>query len=181
MWFLDYPPVRDVTAATFRVGTDRGVEDKVVVPTTPASPRAWERLGLRFLGTPVRKAEPADEGVHDVEDAACGMIHIEGGVSLAIEASWSLHCRESSRTLQLFGDQGGLELWPLRLYRTLDGVPVDMVPRVTAEDENAALARHFIDCILRGTPPRGTAAEGTALLRVLESMYAAAEPLRQEV
>ncbi len=179
LWLLDYPAVSAVSAATFRT---RAPEPKPVQPE-PAlagpSPSPWERLGLRFLSGGQRKTptpSTPEVDVHDVEDAACAVVHLATGVSLMLDASWSLHCAESVRTLQIYGDEGGAELWPLRMYRNLDGVPVDVVPRVPLEDENVVLGRHFIECIQRGTAPRGTAAEGAALMEALESIYRAAGP-----
>jgi predicted dehydrogenase len=170
LWFLEYPAVERVSASAFQHGTGPSVvipQDEAPVPTRP-----WERLG-RLLGR--REESPSVPSAMDAEDTACALLHLSTGVAISLEASWLAHGAGDTRQVAIYGDQGGIEMWPLRLYRVLEGVPVDVTPQLTAVDENAALARHFIDCVVRGETPRGSVGEGRALMTAIESLYRAAD------
>ena len=53
----------------------------------------------------------------DVDDFALATVNLEGGASLVLETSWALNIERSQQVVQLCGDRGGADLFPLRVYK----------------------------------------------------------------
>ncbi|MHB2018653.1 MAG: Gfo/Idh/MocA family protein [Candidatus Xenobia bacterium] len=177
LWFQGFPEVARLSASTFYQQEHTHHTTPPPPPVPDRSPAPWELLGLRFWGRRSRPLQP-EENVYDVEDGGCVMLDLANGVTCSVEAAWSQHCKRDVRWFEVYGTSGGAELWPLRLYRELDGTPVDITPH--PEDPGHSpdrVARHFIECLLGRKPVEGDAMQALALQRIMDRVYEAARPL----
>jgi len=151
-WLLEGPEVRRVSASCFKW-------------------REAQEGPTRSLAHPRARGEP-----HDVEDSAVVLLRMSGHRTAAIEAAWSLHCEGDRQYLEVYGDRGGATLWPLRMHRNMDGIPVDVVPRHEADQSYKLMARHFVDCVMNRDrcQPIGSAQDGVRLARVMSAIYESA-------
>ncbi len=139
-----------------------------------------ERVSAARHGRP----SPATGAVHDVEDAAVAFLRMSGGRTAVLETAWSLHCHEDREYLEIYGDRAGATLWPLRLYQDMEGVPVDVRPRLAPSQSYQAMAHHFVECALgRGRNPSvqpvGSAEDGVRLAVLTHFLYESAETRRE--
>jgi predicted dehydrogenase len=114
-------------------------------------------------------------GCCDVEDLASGFIRFANGASMFVESSWAQHCEAEKIQVELYGSDGGATLEPLRVFKEEYEVPVDVAPDYEKITAHKALAAHFIDCILNDAEPLATAAEGLAVMRIIDAIYRSAE------
>lgn len=149
---------------------------------------SWRRDGEE--GTEASGTAPAPGDVGDVEDTARGFLVTDGGVSVALRASWASHEARDITRITVEGRAGTATLTctfgfsPNRqgsvLTRTGDGVTVE-VP-LASEPIGAEYARQLDDLRDRLTDPRSRGA-GVAQARqtigVIEQLYASARTAGQ--
>ncbi|MFD4694472.1 Gfo/Idh/MocA family protein [Streptomyces sp. NPDC058463] len=149
---------------------------------------SWRRDGEESTEAPGTAPAPGDEG--DVEDTARGFLVTDGGVSVALRASWASHEARDITRITVEGRAGTATLTctfgfsPNRqgsvLTRTGDGVTVE-VP-LASEPIGAEYARQLDDLRDRLTDPRSRGA-GVAQARqtigVIEQLYASARTAGQ--
>ncbi|MDR3710492.1 MAG: Gfo/Idh/MocA family oxidoreductase [Capsulimonadaceae bacterium] len=129
------------------------------------------KFGPRGLGSGAWGAPPKEAAAFDVEDFAAGFVKFQNGATLAIEASWASHIKEDSFYSTLLGTEGGADLEPLTIYRTLHGVPVDLKPKFPNIGGHDAEVKHFVECICNSTTPISTAEQGLHVLQILDAIY----------
>ncbi len=78
------------------------------------SGNTYEKLGNRsnITSLPRYTVSDYDPNLNDVEDLANAMVRFDNGASMMIDVSFSLHVKEDSFSVQVFGDKGGAELEP---------------------------------------------------------------------
>ncbi len=147
LYLMGYPEVDRVMASTYqKLGNRPGVGDW-----------DWEQFS--------------------VEDLAVGMIVFKNGASLLLETAFAVNVGpDKTMQVSLAGDQGGADVFPLKLYQEKHGTLVDVQPvgLKAGKPRDAELAA-FVDSCLGGPPPLSHAAEGTALQRIVEELYRSAE------
>ena len=136
---------------------------------------------------------PWDPKTYEVEDSAFGLIKMENGASIYIEASWALNVsisREQSATL--CGTLGGAELFSGMSYRTneliYNTVRHGMFTEEKAsggggvayfsggaEDPASAEARYWLNAVKNGTPPMVDPNQAFVVTQILEGIYKSAE------
>lgn len=114
-----------------------------------------------------------DGGTFDVEDLAVGLVKLEGGATIVLEASWQSHVPREVIYTQLVGTRGGAEFDPLRIYTDVNGQPADLTlqpaPRVPAHELEI---HHFVDCLLEHREPLATGQHGLDIQLILDALYA---------
>ncbi len=109
------------------------------------------------------------------DDYAGGFIRFEGGVGLQVESFWASHQPEELQ-VELFGEEAGATLSPLRLFRTEDNVPQDIevrLPKGPSAWDN--IAGHFIDCCLDGVECQAPLRHGLIVQEMMEALLSSAE------
>jgi predicted dehydrogenase len=120
----------------------------------------------------------------EVEDFATALIRFDNGSTLQLDAIWAAYMDVTDEFgVTLLGDQGGAEIrikdyaqtGALRLFGDLQGVPVDMTPRLPATHGHAGICRNFINGILTGEPVSPSGAEGLERTRLIDAIYRSAK------
>ncbi|MFD2612435.1 Gfo/Idh/MocA family protein [Paenibacillus gansuensis] len=112
-----------------------------------------------------------------VEDLAAGMIRFKNGASLVLESSFALNMKERTvMNVHLYGEAGGLTLFPPTIYQEKHGSLIDtVIPFLDEEDKQEKSISHFIDCCLHGNKPLITAEQGIILQKIINGLYRSAE------
>ncbi len=124
-------------------------------------------------------ADAGQNDVCDVEDLATAMIRFDNGALLTVETSFSLNIKAPRGEIELFGTQAGAKLNPqLEIFTEIN----DYMVNVNFSDDTALSfhglfdneINHFVDCVLRDHPCLAPAADGVAIMRILDAIYASA-------
>lgn len=137
---------------------------------------------------------PWDPDTFETEDSAFGMIRMENGAVIYLEAAWAINminCKDAMVTM--CGTLGGSEMfgdnWENRGYLITNKVEhdvlVDIKPAESAgvygfggvdmSDPKIMEARYWIDAINNDTEPFVKAEEALVVTRILEAIYKSAE------
>lgn len=133
----------------------------------------------------------ADTYPYEVEDLAVGLLRTSTGATIFVEASWAAHTSDTDEFgIYLLGSKGGAELHvkdyatadTLRLFSTLDGVPIDSTPRLPVKPPGAGhreIISSFLDSICNGTPMTPSGNDGLRRTRLIDAIYRSAEERRE--
>jgi predicted dehydrogenase len=153
---------------------------------------AWWLLGcpkpLSITGVAGARFGPRGQGYWDfrvpekkvyrqfaADDYAGGFVRFEGGVGLQIESFWASHQPEEFQ-IELFGTRAGARAYPPTVYRTENGVPLDVgvkIPKGPSAWD--VIASHFLDCIVEGVKCEAPLRHGLTIQRMLEALLASAK------
>ena len=123
---------------------------------------------------------PADHAF-DVEDAAFAMLKFDGGKSLELAVSWAANQppAQNGSICRAYGEAGAVEVYTpdgAVLYRDFGpkgeakATPLKP-PKVTHQ---AALLRHFKQCVTAGTPAEVGPSQGVSLMSMVDAIYKSA-------
>jgi predicted dehydrogenase len=62
----------------------------------------------------------------------------------------------------------------VRVFTEIGGIPVDIAPRYSLDDEYAQEVRHFVDCIREGTETLAPGEQGARLMHIIDALYESA-------
>lgn len=112
----------------------------------------------------------------DVDDLASALIKLSKGVLISLESSWESFTKERFFT-SIFGTEGGAETHPLRIYKEVNGVDVEINPELKNENETETetVQYHFIESIKKGKEPEFSGEKGLAVMKVIDAIYKSAE------
>lgn len=142
----------------------------------------FDRLGNRANITNLSRWKSADYDPdrNSVEDLAGALVRFEGGATMFLELSYSLHGRDGVG-VRLHGDKGGAELEPeLKLtIEDLDTI-LDVTPVIDSlgfEMEVAFQAQidGFLKAVVDGGPSTAPASHGLELARIIDGIYRSAQ------
>jgi len=137
---------------------------------------AGAKFGPRGAGYwDFRQPSEAFWSQYDSDDYGGGFIRFANGAGLQVESFWASHMPPDFQ-IELFGTEAGATLSPLRLFRTVDGAPHDVVvnlPRGPEPWDN--IAGHFLDCILHGATCEAPLRHGMIVQELLEALLQSAE------
>lgn len=140
------------------------------------------------------KFGPWDPDTFETEDSAFGLIRMENGALIYLEAAWAinmLNCKDAMVTM--CGTKGGSEMfgdnWENKGYLITNTVShgelVDIGPAQTAEvygfsgvdmtDPKVMEARYWIDAVKNDTEPFVKPEQALVVTRILEAIYKSAE------
>jgi predicted dehydrogenase len=125
----------------------------------------------------------------NVEDLAVGLVRLDNGATLVLEASWASHIRaDHGPYVTLMGEKGGAEIGaaggpgatsgsiPPTVFTEADGQVVNIVPQdYPSVGGHEAEVRHFVDCIRTDVTPLASAQQGLHVLQILDALYRSAE------
>ena len=111
---------------------------------------------------------------YDVEDLAVGMVKLENGATVVVDASWHSHVERERIYTQLVGTKGGAEFDPLRIYTDVNGNSADIQlqhPNLSGHEMEII---HFVECIREGKTPIATGEHGLHIQLILDAIYESA-------
>jgi len=121
-------------------------------------------------------------GGFDVEDLATAFIRLQGGATLLLEASWASHIKGDAIYTNLMGTKGGAELDPLRIYKDMEGAPVDITPACPDQGGGHLMeVMHFADCVANKKALISTGEHGLEIIRILDGIYKSAKTGKEVV
>lgn len=121
-------------------------------------------------------------GGFDVEDLAAAFIRLENGATLLLEASWASHIKADAIYTNLMGTKGGAELDPLRIYKDMQGAPVDIMPACPDQGGGHLIeVMHFADCVANEKTLISTGEHGLEIIRILDAAYKSAKTQKEVV
>ncbi len=124
---------------------------------------------------------PWDIKHFEVEDGAFGLVTLESGATLLINATWAVNMKEKGRDgAILYGVKGGAELMDGQL--TLNGEQHGHLWESVSkpEKDRSGLSEYdkeimaWVDCLLQDKEPMVKAREAAQVVRILEMLYQSA-------
>ncbi|ENH96424.1 oxidoreductase domain-containing protein [Gracilibacillus halophilus YIM-C55.5] len=112
-----------------------------------------------------------------VEDMAVGMVTFTNGASLVLETAFAANI-ESKETMQvsLMGNQGGADLFPLKMYQEKFETLIDVTPAYLPEVNAHQKEIHtFIQNCMTGHITDANANQGTIVQTIIDGLYQSAE------
>ena len=122
--------------------------------------------------------------VFDVEDMATALIRFDNGAVLSVEASFNLHIKKDTGTIELFGSKGGAKLSPeFELYTEMNDYLVDvnlnMPSALSFEGLFENEINYYVDSILNDRDLSSIAEDGCTLMKILDAIYRSAEEKKE--
>lgn len=114
---------------------------------------------------------------YTVEDMAIGMVTFKNGATLTLEAAFAANV-ENNSTMQvsLMGDEGGADIFPLKIFQEKHHTLVDITPAYIPEvDGHEREISHFVHCCLHNEQPLCTPEQGLIIQRIVNAIYESAE------
>ncbi|MDC3415992.1 Gfo/Idh/MocA family protein [Aquibacillus salsiterrae] len=112
-----------------------------------------------------------------VEDMAVGMITFKNGASLVLETAFAANVeKRDTMQVSLMGNQGGADIFPLKMYQEKHGALIDStpayLPNVGGHEQEI---KHFVECLQEGKQPISTPEQGAIIQRIIDALYRSAE------
>ncbi|WP_276358313.1 Gfo/Idh/MocA family protein [Cohnella caldifontis] len=147
----------------------------------------YRKLGNRanVKGLSFYKASDYDASHNNVEDLANALIRFEGGASLFVDCSYSLHIEQDEASARLFGTKGGCQVIPeLSIVTEKHDTILNVTPQLDRRDFDFAGAfqaeiDHFVDCACRGVEPISPVEDGVEVMKMLCGIYESARTGRE--
>jgi predicted dehydrogenase len=127
------------------------------------------------------KAADYDPKKNDVEDLTNAMIRFENGASILVDVSFTLHAKEDSISVKVYGDKGGAEIEPqLLLVSEKHNTILNIEPQVDNKAFNFVQAfdseiNHFVECCLGKSETIAPVSDGVEVMKILSAIYESAE------
>jgi predicted dehydrogenase len=171
-WTIGNPKVKTTSCMTY---TKFGNRDEGLV------------ISLADSGAPIGVFTPRPYDYHefDVEDFASGYIRLSNGATVIIKASWAVNMPENFN-IAIAGDEGGLQLPPLKLLNNQGRYQVEVTPKVLPDRDvvfagHYGLTENFIK-VLRGEEEMVVKREEVLnVVRTIEGLYRSAAEGREIV
>lgn len=139
----------------------------------------YTRFGNRGLGEGGWGRSERENITFDVDDFASAIVKLQGGATLALDASWALHQGHTNQmNVNLFGTEAGASVYPAELYRfgtypgeyhVVQNPGVDMVYSHTSRFDN------FINALLDEEEPCVTIEQALAVQSIIDAIYESAK------
>lgn len=118
-----------------------------------------------------------DPETFDVEDHATAYIRFENGATLFLETSWAANVENDLEKIRVSGDQGGLDVFPLKIYQAKHGMLLDQVPNWLPGpgDPAAFQAINFVESCLGIAEPIVKPEQALQTARIIDAIYESSE------
>ncbi|MBQ7603457.1 MAG: Gfo/Idh/MocA family oxidoreductase [Clostridia bacterium] len=121
---------------------------------------------------------PGDE--YNVEDFATALIKFDNGLTVALETSFNLNIQHDTTNVQIFGTKAGATVDPeVEIFTQYGDRFVNIQPETRIFlDENGlfeAEIKGFVDAVEGIAPPRATADDGIAVMKIIDAVYESAK------
>ncbi len=120
------------------------------------------------------------QDICDVEDLAAALVRFDNGMTLSVEASFSLNLKNDTGDIELFGSKAGCKIDPdVEIFTDMNDYMVDVgFTQSTGLSFDGIFKReidHFVDCVVNGTAPRAPAQDGVEIMKILDAVYKSAK------
>ena len=137
-----------------------------------------KREGLKDV--PGYVARGTGDDPHTVEDMATALVRFDNGAVLAVEASFNMHRKTNTGTIEMFGTKGGVKFDPgFELYNETNGYLTNIsLDRETALSFNGLFQNeinYYVDSIINDRDLSSIAEDGCTLMKILDAIYESAE------
>ncbi|WP_299094423.1 Gfo/Idh/MocA family oxidoreductase [uncultured Metabacillus sp.] len=147
------------------------------------SGNTYNKLGNRsnIKNKSFYKAADYDPDKNTVEDLANAIIRFENGASLMVDVSFTLHAKEDSIAVSVFGDKGGAEIEPnLQIVTEKHNTIINCTPQIDSLsfDFHKGLQNeidHFVSCIKKETETISPVQDGMEMMKILAGIYESSE------
>lgn len=151
------------------------------------SGNTYDVLGNRANITtmPRYQVSDYDPTKNSVEDMASAVIRFEGGGSLMLDSSYSLHATRDSIGVSVYGDRGGADLEPsLHIATEMHDSVVNITPQISSGSFELGKAfaneiANFVDAGLGRAETVAPASHGVEIVKILEAIYTSAQQGRE--
>jgi predicted dehydrogenase len=113
-----------------------------------------------------------------IEDYAMGLVRLEGGTVLTVEANWLQPPSSRPEGWELLGDRGAASISPLRLWRNPDGKWEDVTPPAgtlaPCDYDMSRLMAGFLERVGAGGPAPVSGPEILRIQRLMDALYESA-------
>src|SRR5690625_462512 len=132
--------------------------------------RIGNRKGIGLLGE-------WDYKNFNVEDMAVGMVTFKNGATLLIETAFAANVeKDDTMQVSIMGDQGGADIFPLKIYQEKYGALLDVSPAyIQKRDVYSHEINHFVKSCLEGTIPLSTPEQGLIIQQIVDAIYESAQ------
>ncbi|MBO4547633.1 MAG: Gfo/Idh/MocA family oxidoreductase [Abditibacteriota bacterium] len=121
-----------------------------------------------------------DPEKYEIEDLACGFVHLEGGAVLNVETAFAANIKEDVFCVSLMGTKGGADTKPLRIYTEDQEVLLDAVPaHLSMTNIYAAEIDGFYKAVEEDSPVPVRPGETVNVLKIIDGIYRSAEEQRE--
>jgi predicted dehydrogenase len=152
MYFMDYPEVKSVSAATY---------------SKFSNSTSWNGWSEAKSGN----------GIYNVEDMAVGFIRLKNGATIDFEFSWASNIEGDYNYYEILGDKGGI--WfkngQIKVFSEVLNTLVDITPNTNYPKKPIDEFEHFVNCIKDNKEPLASAEEGAKLMEIIDAAYLSAE------
>ncbi|PAV31209.1 oxidoreductase [Virgibacillus profundi] len=127
------------------------------------------------------KAADYDPSQNSVEDMANAIIRFENGASLMVDVSFTLHAKEESIAVNVFGDKGGAEIEPkLEIITEKNNTILNSTPQIDALSFDFSKGfqneiNHFVSCVQGETETISPVQDGVEIMKILAGVYESSE------
>ncbi len=147
------------------------------------SGNTYNKLGNRsnIKNKSFYKAADYDPNKNTVEDLANAMIRFENGASLMVDVSYTLHTKEESIAVSVFGDKGGAEIEPqLQMVTEKNNTILNATPQIDSLtfDFRQGFQNeidHFVSCVKEETETISPVQDGVEIMKILVGIYESSE------
>ncbi|HUX20591.1 MAG TPA: Gfo/Idh/MocA family oxidoreductase [Spirochaetia bacterium] len=143
---------------------------------------SYTKLGNRGLGEGGWGRSEKGKHVFDVDDLSGGLLRLEGGVAIQLEAAWARHQEaRDEHNVELFGTEGGATVYPARLFQFADDGGYTMSEPRNASPRYPHFNRfhNWIDAILGEAEPECRLEQSFAVQRIIDAIYESAASGRE--
>ena len=124
-------------------------------------------------------AKAKDQEICDVEDLASALVRFDNGMTLSVEASFSLNLKSDTGNIEIYGDKAGAKMDPeLHLFTNLNGymANVDFAQKTSLSFDGLfdKEINHYVDCLLGKAKCIAPAEDGVTLMKILDAIYKSA-------
>ncbi|MGG3623985.1 Gfo/Idh/MocA family oxidoreductase [Bacillus gobiensis] len=112
-----------------------------------------------------------------IEDLAHSMITFKNGASLILETSFAANIeKEETMQVSLMGNQGGADVFPLKIFQERHETLIDSTPIIFQEKTSHELeVERFVDACLAGHASVPAAEQGVVIQKLIYAIYKSAE------
>jgi predicted dehydrogenase len=147
-----------------------------------ASGNIWTFLGNK--ASDIASQWPGwDWKSYTVEDMAIGLIRLEGGALLSIEASFVAHIEQDIWSFQVMGEKGGATWDPIHVFKDQNGYMMNTRPAWIGKLGWDAIweskMKHFVEVCRDGRENEAPGEHGLMVQKMLDGVYASAAKGRE--
>lgn len=114
---------------------------------------------------------------YSIEDMARAMIRFKNGASIQLETSFAANIEQKEvMNVTLMGNEGGADVFPLKIYQEKHGALTDTTPVFLPEKGYHELEiERFVEACLTNQQPLSTPTEGVVIQKLIKAIYESAE------